>query len=67
MRIDEALRDQNLLGAALGDASTYSTWLAILRATYGLPLSAEFARSRDEERYAAALSGAIRGMERRGS
>jgi hypothetical protein len=39
MRIDEALLDSNLLGAALGDASTYATWLTVLRAAYGLPLS----------------------------
>jgi hypothetical protein len=38
-QIDEALTDGNLLGAALGDASTYPTWLAVLRAAYGLPLS----------------------------
>jgi hypothetical protein len=45
MRIDEALCDSNLLGAGLGDASTYATWLAVLQAAYGLPLSeADLAR-----------------------
>ena len=29
--IDSALRDQNLLGAALGDPSSWSTWLVTLR------------------------------------
>lgn len=41
MRIDEALRDPNLLGAALGDVETFAAWLAVLRAAYGLPLSAD--------------------------
>jgi hypothetical protein len=36
--IDEALRDRALLGAALGDASSWGTWLAVLRAAFGLPL-----------------------------
>jgi hypothetical protein len=40
MNIDAALCDGNLLGAALGDASTYSTWLSVLRAAFGLKLSA---------------------------
>jgi hypothetical protein len=39
MRIDEALLDSNLLGAGLGDAGTYSTWLSVLRAAFGLKLS----------------------------
>ena len=39
--IDEALADQNLLGAALGPADTWATWLTILRAAFGLPLDAE--------------------------
>jgi hypothetical protein len=37
--IDKALRDPNLLGAALGTSPTWDTWIAILRAAYGLPLS----------------------------
>jgi hypothetical protein len=37
--IDVALRDRNLLGAALGDAATWATWLAILKAAYGRPLN----------------------------
>src|SRR3974377_1231186 len=36
--IDQALRDRNLLGAALGDIPSWETWLIILRATFGLPL-----------------------------
>ena len=31
-------RDRNLLGAALGDATSWSPWIAILRAAFGLPL-----------------------------
>ncbi|HEV7254502.1 MAG TPA: terminase [Mesorhizobium sp.] len=41
VEIDQALRDPNLLGAALGPSATWDTWLAILRAAFGLPLSAE--------------------------
>ena len=36
--IDEAFRDPHLLGAGLGDANSWSAWLAILRAAFGLPL-----------------------------
>jgi hypothetical protein len=36
--IDRALRDKQLLGAALGPAETWKTWLAILSAAFGLPL-----------------------------
>ncbi|WP_246674912.1 MULTISPECIES: terminase large subunit [unclassified Mesorhizobium] len=39
--IDTALRDPNLLGAALGQSTTWDTWIAILRAAYGLELSTE--------------------------
>jgi hypothetical protein len=39
--IDEALRDSALLGAALGDWSSWTTWLAVLRAAFGLSLDAE--------------------------
>jgi hypothetical protein len=37
--IDAALYDKRLLGAALGDASTWSPWIATLKAAFGLPLS----------------------------
>lgn len=40
-QIDIALSDPHLLGAALGDVATWSTWLAVLRAAFGLPLSHE--------------------------
>jgi hypothetical protein len=36
--IDRALTDPRLLGAALGNASSWSTWIAVLRACFGLPL-----------------------------
>src|SRR6266568_6903731 len=39
--IDAALRDPQLLGAALGDPSTWSTWFSVLRASFGLSLTAE--------------------------
>src|SRR5471030_309640 len=37
--IDGALRDPNLLGAALGDASSWSAWVVVLKAAFGLALS----------------------------
>jgi hypothetical protein len=37
--IDRALLDRNLLGAALGDPSTWLAWLAILKAAHGRPLN----------------------------
>ena len=37
--IAQALTDPNLLGAALGDAQSWATWLIVLRAAFGLPLS----------------------------
>ena len=36
--IDRALLDQRLLGAALGDAATWSTWMVVLKAGFGLLL-----------------------------
>jgi hypothetical protein len=39
--IDKALTDQRLLGAGLGDISTWSVWIAVLRAAFGLALSDE--------------------------
>ena len=37
--LDAALRDASLLGAALGDPASWSAWLAILRAAFGLNLT----------------------------
>jgi hypothetical protein len=37
--IDQALRDRNLLGAALGPIASWEPWIAVLRASFGLPLS----------------------------
>lgn len=37
--IDRALLDKNLLGAALGDTASWSQWLAVLRAAFGLKMS----------------------------
>jgi hypothetical protein len=39
--IDEVLRDPNLLGAALGDPSSWSTWLSVLKAAFGQPLDTD--------------------------
>jgi hypothetical protein len=39
--MDQALTDPTLLGAALGDAATWSTWITVLRAAAGLPLNTE--------------------------
>jgi Phage Terminase len=39
MPVDAALTHPDLLGAALGPATTWSTWLAVLKAAFGLPLS----------------------------
>jgi hypothetical protein len=36
--IDAALSDPRLLGAALGDSASWSTWLTVLRAAFALPL-----------------------------
>jgi hypothetical protein len=38
--IDVALADRNLLGAALGNVSTWSTWIVVLKAAFGRSLSA---------------------------
>jgi len=39
--IDRALLDKRLLGAALGDAASWATWLVVLRASFGLKLTPE--------------------------
>jgi terminase large subunit-like protein len=41
MTIDRALADRRLLGAALDDLATWRVWFVILRAAFGLGLSAE--------------------------
>ena len=38
--VDAALLDRNLLGAALGNPSTWFRWLAVLRAAFALPMTA---------------------------
>jgi hypothetical protein len=37
--IDQALADKRLLGGALGDLTSWQTWLCVLRAAFGLPLT----------------------------
>jgi hypothetical protein len=39
--IDVAMRDHRLLGAALGDTASWSTWIAVLKAAFGLGLTDE--------------------------
>jgi hypothetical protein len=38
--IDKVMRDKRLLGTTLGDAASWDTWIAVMRGTYGLPLTA---------------------------
>lgn len=45
--VDRAIRDPNLLGAALGAATSWTVWTSVLRAAFGLTLSVE-----DRERFA---------------
>jgi hypothetical protein len=37
--IERAMRDPNLLGRALGDSASWSTWLAVMKAAFGAPLN----------------------------
>lgn len=39
IQIERALGDRKLLGAALGDLSTWTTWIAVLKAAYGRRLT----------------------------
>lgn len=39
--IVDAMADKHLLGAALGDPLTWTTWMAVLAAAFGLPLTDE--------------------------
>ncbi len=39
--ISRALEDRNLLGAGMGDLSTWATWILILKAAFGEPLDAD--------------------------
>jgi hypothetical protein len=43
--IDRALRDKSLLGAGLGDPSTWKLWLTILKAAFGDALTSEEAQA----------------------
>jgi hypothetical protein len=43
--IDDALSDEHLLGAALGDPQSWSSWVAVLKAAFGLSLSDEQAQT----------------------
>jgi hypothetical protein len=57
--IDQALQDKNLLGAALGDPSSWSTWLAVLKAAFGQQLN------RSERRTFAAVAGSRKPPKKR--
>lgn len=39
LSIEQALRDSNLLGAALGNPKSWSTWLTVLKAAFGQQLT----------------------------
>jgi hypothetical protein len=52
--ITTALRDPNLLGAALGNADSWDTWIAVLKAAFGLTLN------RQDRRTFAAVAGSRR-------
>jgi hypothetical protein len=39
LSIEQALRDNNLLGAALGEVSSWSNWLTVLKAAFGQELT----------------------------
>ena len=39
VEIDRALADVRMLGAGLGDIGTWRTWLVVLKAAFGLPLT----------------------------
>jgi hypothetical protein len=39
-RIDKVLTDRRLLGAGLGDITTWRTWIVVLKAAFALPLDA---------------------------
>jgi hypothetical protein len=41
LAIDKVFTDKRLLGAALGDIKTWTTWLTVLRAAFGLPFDDE--------------------------
>jgi phage terminase large subunit-like protein len=45
IRIDQALTDKRLLGAALGDNTTWQTWRIVMKAAFGLSLNEEEARA----------------------
>jgi hypothetical protein len=49
--IDRVLQDERWLGAALGDAMTWQTWRAVLKAAFGIELN------RDEARVFASVAG----------
>src|SRR4051812_46928838 len=41
MNIIEALNDPRLLGSAVKDRSTFSSWFALFKSVFGLPLSTD--------------------------
>jgi Terminase large subunit, T4likevirus-type, N-terminal len=52
MQIDQAILDQNLLGAGLGDPASWRGWLSILKAAFGLRLT------EGEQAFFASVAGA---------
>ena len=47
--IDAAMRDKNLLGAALGDIDSWSTWMVGIKAAFGLGLITDRERETFEQ------------------
>jgi hypothetical protein len=45
INIARALSDSRLLGAGLGDAASWSVWQVVLKAAFGITLSAEEAKT----------------------
>jgi hypothetical protein len=50
--IERALADRRLLGAALGDLASWSTWISVVKAAYGRALS-----ERERELFAVVAGG----------
>jgi phage terminase large subunit-like protein len=57
--IADAIADRNLLGAALGSAESWQTWLTCLRAAFGIALN------REDRRAFAAVAGSRKSPEQK--
>src|SRR5262249_21385940 len=57
--IDKVLTDKRVLGAALGDISTWATWLVVMRAAFALPLD-----NAEREVFASVAGGRVLPLKR---